>query len=204
MSQYPYLSVQAQTKAQGPPPLKVSTAESEKYAVYRDMPCVSGAMHALGLFGSVAYEFTVTTAGKMVDIKTVAGNLKGNAETGKLGKECLSRCQYRPCLVNGKATAIRTTVVYAFQYAFCFRTQLCLGSTVGIELGPQWVWFFSAYLVLAAANAALAAASLLHPYWTVRRAAMRLLSDCTGGVLFCWLLRARIVTSFSASSLTAQ
>jgi hypothetical protein len=81
---------------------------------------------------------------------------------------------------------------------------LNLGSTVRIELSQQWVWFFSAYLVLAAANAALAAANLLHPYWTVRRAALRLLCDVSGAALFCWLLRAHIVTSFSASSLTAE
>ena len=81
---------------------------------------------------------------------------------------------------------------------------ISLGSTVRIELRPNWVWFFSAYLVLAAANAALAAANLLYPSWTVRRAALRLLSDCVGGVLFCWLLRAHIVTSCSASSLTAE
>jgi hypothetical protein len=79
-----------------------------------------------------------------------------------------------------------------------------LGRTVRIELGPQWVWFFSAYLVLAAANAALAATNLLHPYWTVRRAALRMISDCTGAALFCLLLRVHIVTSFSASSLTVE
>jgi hypothetical protein len=81
---------------------------------------------------------------------------------------------------------------------------LNLGSMVRIELGPQWVWFFPAYLVLAAANAALAAANLLHPYWTVRRATLRMLSNCVGAVLFCWLLRAHIVTSFSAPALTAE
>ena len=81
---------------------------------------------------------------------------------------------------------------------------LNLGSTVRIEFGPQWVWFFSAFLVLAVGNAALAAANLRHPYWTVRRAALRLLSECIDAVLFCWLLRAHIVTSFSAPSLTAE
>jgi hypothetical protein len=81
---------------------------------------------------------------------------------------------------------------------------LNLGSTVRIELGPQWVWFFSAFLVLAVGNVALAAANLLHPYWTVRRAALRLLSECIGAVLCCWLLRVHIVTSFSAPSLTAD
>jgi hypothetical protein len=81
---------------------------------------------------------------------------------------------------------------------------LNLGSAVRIELSPQWVWFFSAYLVLAAGNAAISAANLLHPYWTVRRATLRLLTDGIGAALCCWLLRAHIVTSFSASSLTAE
>jgi hypothetical protein len=81
---------------------------------------------------------------------------------------------------------------------------LNLGSTVRIELSPQWAWFFPAYLMLAAAHAALAVANLLHPYWTVRRATLRLLTDCAGAVLFCWLLRAHVVTSFSASALTAE
>jgi len=78
-----------------------------------------------------------------------------------------------------------------------------LGGAVRIELSPRWVWFFWAYLVLAAANAALAASNLLHPYWTVRRASLRLLNDCAGSILFCWLLRAHVVTVFSASALTA-
>jgi hypothetical protein len=81
---------------------------------------------------------------------------------------------------------------------------LNLGSTVRIELSQQWVWFFSAYFVLGAAQAALAATNLIHPYWTVRRAVLRLLSDFIGAVLFCWLLRAHIVSSFSASTLTAE
>ncbi len=81
---------------------------------------------------------------------------------------------------------------------------LNLGSTVRIELGPQWFWFFSAFLVLAVGNAALAVANLLHPYWTVRRAVLRLLCDGIGALLFCLLLRSHIITSFSASSLTTE
>ena len=79
-----------------------------------------------------------------------------------------------------------------------------LGSGIRIELRPEWVWFWAACIVLAVANAALAASNLLHPYWTVRRAALRLLGDCAGVVLFCWLLRAHMVTSFSVSSLSAE
>ena len=44
------------------------------------------------------------------------------------------------------------------------------GGAVRIELGIQWFWFFTGYLVLFLANAALAVFNLLHPHWTVRRA----------------------------------
>ena len=81
---------------------------------------------------------------------------------------------------------------------------LIFGSGIRLELRPEWVWFWAACLSLAAANAALAASHLLHPYWTVRRATLRLLGDCAGAILFCWLLRAHMVTSFSASSLSAE
>ena len=81
---------------------------------------------------------------------------------------------------------------------------LNLGSAVRIELSQEWVYFFSAYLVLAAGNAALAAFNLIHPYWTVRRALLRLLGDCAGAALFCWLLRVHIVSSISGASLTVE
>jgi hypothetical protein len=76
--------------------------------------------------------------------------------------------------------------------------------TVHVEFSKQWVWFFFAFLLLAAAYAVLAAVNLLHPYWTVRRAVLRLLSDVFGGVLFWLLLGAHVVTSFSASTLSAE
>jgi hypothetical protein len=107
----------------------------------------------------------------------------------------------------------RATSVFELAFALLFfvwwglnasMRVLHLGSAVRIELSPQWVWFFSAYLVLAAANAAISAANLIHPYWTARRATLRLLSDGIGAALCCWLLRANIVTSFSASSLTVE
>ena len=76
--------------------------------------------------------------------------------------------------------------------------------TVHIEFSKQWVWFFSAFLLLAAAYAVLAAVNLLRPYWTVRRAVLRLLGDVFGAVLFWLLLRSHVVTSFSASTLNSE
>jgi hypothetical protein len=107
----------------------------------------------------------------------------------------------------------RATSIFELAFALLFFVWWALNasariinfrSAVRIELSPEWVLYFSACLVLAAANAALAASNLLHPYWTVRRAALRLLSDCAGAVTFCWLLRAHVVTSFSVSSLSAE
>ena len=44
-------------------------------------------------------------------------------------------------------------------------------------------------------TAALSAVSLLHPYWTLRRAVARLLIDVAGSGIFCWLLQANILAS---------
>ncbi len=75
-------------------------------------------------------------------------------------------------------------------------TVVSIGPSFQIFLNPQWLWFFWSYLLLALANALLAAMKLMHPFWTVRQAASRLFTDCAGAVLFCWLLRVNIVVGF--------
>jgi hypothetical protein len=73
-----------------------------------------------------------------------------------------------------------------------------------ITLAPVWQVFFAGFLVLAAANTAIAAANLFRPYWTPLRASLRLLSDGLGGALFCWLLKAQVLTGISTPSLSAS
>jgi CubicO group peptidase (beta-lactamase class C family) len=73
-----------------------------------------------------------------------------------------------------------------------------------IELAPLWSWFFWSYLVLMLVNTVVAAVNLLRPYWTVSRATLRLLTDCAGAVLFCWLLEAKLVVGFATPNLAPE
>jgi hypothetical protein len=73
-----------------------------------------------------------------------------------------------------------------------------------IALSSNWGYFFWAYLLLALANGALAAANLKWPYWTRLRASGRLVSDIIGSVLFCWLVKANIITSLASPDLSLQ
>ena len=70
-----------------------------------------------------------------------------------------------------------------------------------ITLAPVWQLFFWSSLVIWAANIAIAAVNLFHPYWTRVRASLRLLFDGLGAGLFCWLLKAQILMGISAPSL---
>jgi hypothetical protein len=79
---------------------------------------------------------------------------------------------------------------------------------IQVLLSPVWRYFFWAYLCVALANTALSIANFRHPYWTVKRASIRLFSDCIGSTLFCWLMKINIVAAITvpkiAASRTAQ
>ena len=74
----------------------------------------------------------------------------------------------------------------------------------GVLLTPLWVWFFWGFLLLALANAGLAAMNLIHPHWTAQRALLRLGADCAGSALFCWLMKANVLAGLSVASLSAE
>jgi hypothetical protein len=74
------------------------------------------------------------------------------------------------------------------------------GPSFKLVLNPVWFNFFWGYLAIALGNMALAILNLRRPYWSVLRAACRLASDLAGGVLFCWLLRANLVSSIWMAS----
>jgi hypothetical protein len=75
----------------------------------------------------------------------------------------------------------------------------------GAQVTPAAIWqvFFWSFLVLAAANVVVAGVNLFRPYWTPRRAILRLVFDGLGAGLFCWLLKARVLVGISAPSLPA-
>jgi hypothetical protein len=74
---------------------------------------------------------------------------------------------------------------------------------VRIAIAPLWRVFFLSFLFLAAANVAIAVVNLFRPYWTPRRASLRLLFDGIGAGLFCGMLKAHLLVGISASSIPA-
>lgn len=79
-------------------------------------------------------------------------------------------------------------------------TQFSIGSSIHIAVSPQWSWFYWSYFILALANATLAAANLMRPYWTPLRATLRLLTDATGAIIFCWLLKANLLVGIAIAT----
>ena len=63
-----------------------------------------------------------------------------------------------------------------------------------LELSPTWPYLFWGFLCVGVINMGLAAVNLVLPYWTGLRAIIRLLSDFAGAALFCWMLKANVVT----------
>ncbi len=74
---------------------------------------------------------------------------------------------------------------------------------IRITLTPAWWYFFWAFLAANLANLTLSAFNLARPYWTVRRATLKLLIDVGGSALFCWLLQANIVAEFWSRGIAA-
>ncbi len=74
---------------------------------------------------------------------------------------------------------------------------------IQVLLSPVWRYFFWGYLCVALANTALSVANFMRPYWTTQRAAFRLMADCVGSVLFCWLAKAHIIAGLTVPKLGA-
>jgi hypothetical protein len=73
-----------------------------------------------------------------------------------------------------------------------------------VRLTPMWTYFFFGFLCVSLANIALSAANLAHPYWTVPRAAIRLLTDCVGSALFCWVLKVNIFAEITVKGFSTE
>jgi hypothetical protein len=63
---------------------------------------------------------------------------------------------------------------------------------IRILLASDWVYFFWGFLCVTIAHVVLSAYNLAYPYWTVRRATFRLLTNLLGSGLFCLLMKANI------------
>ena len=83
-------------------------------------------------------------------------------------------------------------------------TPVAMISEVRISVSPLWHWFFWLFLLVSLVNTGLAAVNLMRPYWTVQRAIVRLLSDAAGSALFCWLLKANILTGLAVANVPPE
>jgi hypothetical protein len=73
---------------------------------------------------------------------------------------------------------------------------------IRITLSPLWSYVYWGIPILALVTAGLAAANLMRPYRTRVRAAIRLLSDGAGSVLFCWVLKVNMLAGIAMPHLT--
>jgi hypothetical protein len=77
-------------------------------------------------------------------------------------------------------------------------------SGLTITLSPVWRYFFWSFLAVAIANTIASAINLFRPYWTWVRASIRLVCDCVGSVLFCWLMKANIIAAISVVNVAPE
>jgi len=77
-------------------------------------------------------------------------------------------------------------------------------SGVSITHAPVWPYLFWSFFSLTAANILASGANLFRPYWTKTRALVRLVSDCIGSALFCWLLKANVFLSISVKEVAPE
>jgi len=77
-------------------------------------------------------------------------------------------------------------------------------SGVSITLAPVWRYLFWGFFSLTVANIIASGTNLFRPYWSKTRSWLRLVSDCIGSALFCWLLRANIFVSISVRDIAAE
>ena len=88
-------------------------------------------------------------------------------------------------------------LVFAAWWITCMSSPIVLRHPeLQISLSPLWPYFYWGFLLLALGNTVFAGVNLMRPYSTTLRATLRLLSDCAGSVLFCWLLKANILAGF--------
>ena len=100
---------------------------------------------------------------------------------------------------------LAVSLIFFVWWAFYFHSpEVRISPELRISFHSQWLWFFWGYLLVALFNAALSVANLLHPYWTRRRAALRLLSDAVGAVLFCFLMKAAILAGIAVENLSSE
>lgn len=75
---------------------------------------------------------------------------------------------------------------------------------VHILLTHEWSRFFWGILALTMASTVVAAVNFVRPWWTAERVAARLGLDIAGGIFFCWVLKASLLTTIDWPGATPE
>lgn len=75
---------------------------------------------------------------------------------------------------------------------------------VHILLTQKWTWFFWGILLLTLGSATVAAVNFVRPWWTAPRVVARLYLDLTGGIFFCWVLKANLLATIDWPGATPE
>lgn len=105
---------------------------------------------------------------------------------------------------SGPLLEIAANAIFSVWFVKIFRSRPVIDLYgAQITLAPVWQVFFWSFLFLAATNIAIAGINFDRPHWTRLRASLRLIADGLGAGVFCWLLKAQVLTGISAPGLPA-
>ena len=86
----------------------------------------------------------------------------------------------------------------AWWFSGWFSEALLATSGIRLTVTESWQRISWGILLVVAASLALSCMNLLRPNWTRARIYLRLALDCAGSFLFCWLLKAQVISGLSA------
>jgi hypothetical protein len=100
-------------------------------------------------------------------------------------------------VANSIVEVIFTLVLCSWLIGGAWYQPVLYFSGASISLAPVWRYFFWGFVLITIVNMTASAVNLFRPYWTALRASVRLVTDCSGSILFCWLPKAQILVSIS-------
>jgi hypothetical protein len=74
---------------------------------------------------------------------------------------------------------------------------------VRVVFTPVWRYFFWAFLAVVLTSAVFATVNIVQPYWTRRKAIVRLVFDCAACVVWCSIFKANVLAEIVAPNLPA-
>jgi hypothetical protein len=104
---------------------------------------------------------------------------------------------------SASAFELAALLTFAIWWVDVMPSRVIVFGAVSFTLTPLWTYVFWSVLALTAHNVVLSAVNLTRPYWTARRALLRLASDAAGAAIFCAFLRIGLLESISAPSVPA-